>query len=188
MNLLNLKTEFVGRNCMYHECIDSTQSEAWRQVSNGVENGTLIFADMQTNGIGTHGRKWYTCEKENIAMSIVLYPNCNVEKLRNITIDIAKAIVNVFRKLYSIELDIKQPNDIMYAGKKLGGILTETRLVGENVKDLVIGIGFNLNQEKFKDEIKNIATSIKKEFGFNVDKFKVISEICNVLEREVLVF
>lgn len=186
MNLLNLNTKFVGRNCIYHEIIDSTQKEAWRQVSNRVENGTLIFADEQKNGMGTHGRKWYTTEKESIAMSIVIYPKCNIKNLNNITIDIAEVLINVFRKLYSIELDIKKPNDIICNGKKLGGILTETKVFGEIVNTLVIGIGLNLNQEIFKDEISNIATSIKKEFGFEVDRIKVISEICNLLE-EILI-
>lgn len=187
MKLLNLDTKYIGRNLIYYESIDSTQSEAWRQVKKKVENGTVIFANMQTNGMGTHGRRWYTDEKDNIALSIVLYPNCKIEKLNNITIDIANAIVEVFKEFYLINLDIKYPNDIVYGGKKLGGILTETRLCGEMVKDLVIGIGLNLNQVEFKNEIKEIATSIKKEFGITVDRFKIVSEICNVLEKKFCV-
>ena len=151
MKLNNLNTKFIGKNLIYHECIDSTQLEAWRLIQNNVLNGSLIIADKQTGGIGTHGRKWHTDESGNVAFSIVLYPECNVEKLSNVTLDIAKIIVKTFENLYGIKLDIKHPNDIVFNYKKLGGILTETKLCGENVKNLVIGIGINLNQEVFSE-------------------------------------
>ena len=89
---------------------------------------------------GTHGRKWHTDEKNNIAFSFVIEPDCDIEKLNGITIEIAKTIVKVFKRLYGISLSIKFPNDIVYQGKKLGGILTETKLSGKIVKYMVIGI------------------------------------------------
>lgn len=186
MILEKLNTKYIGKNLLYRESIDSTQKEAWRLVGENVENGTLIMADIQTDGIGTHGRKWYTNEIGNVAFSIVLYPNCKIEKINNITIDIANIIVKVFENLYRIKLNIKSPNDIVYNGKKLGGILTETKVFGEVVKNLVIGIGLNLNQEKFHEDIIEIATSIKKEFSVEIDRNLVVSEICNVLEKKVI--
>lgn len=89
---------------------------------------------------GTHGRKWHTDEKNNIAFSFVIEPNCEVGRIEGTTIEIAETIVEVFKKLYQISLAIKFPNDIVYKGKKLGGILTETKLNGEFVKYMVVGI------------------------------------------------
>lgn len=89
---------------------------------------------------GTHGRKWFTDEKNNIAFSFLVEANCQIEKLERLTLEIAETMVEVFQKLYGISLGIKFPNDIVYQGKKLGGILTETKLQGEIVKYLVIGI------------------------------------------------
>lgn len=89
---------------------------------------------------GTHGRKWHTDEKNNIAFSFFIEANCEIEKLKGITIEIAQTIVEVFKKLYHISLKIKFPNDIVYKGKKLGGILTETKLNGNIVRCIVIGI------------------------------------------------
>lgn len=66
--------------------------------------------------------------------------NCDIKKLEGITLEIAEIMVEVFKKLYDISLEIKFPNDIVYQGKKLGGILTETKLNGKMVKDMVIGI------------------------------------------------
>ncbi len=89
---------------------------------------------------GTHGRKWHTDEKNNIAFSFLIKANCNIEKLEGITIEIAETIIEVLKKLYDISPEIKFPNDIVYQGKKLGGILTETKLNGKIVKDMVVGI------------------------------------------------
>lgn len=91
---------------------------------------------------GTHGRKWFTEKKGNIALSLVLEVDCEIGRLEGITIEIANTLVQVFQKLYAIHLEIKFPNDLAYQGKKLGGILTETKLKGERVKDIVIGIRY----------------------------------------------
>lgn len=89
---------------------------------------------------GTHGRKWFTDEKNNIAFSLLIEANCKIKKLEGLTFEIAETMVEIFQKLYGISLDIKFPNDLVYQGKKLGGILTETKLQGEIVKFVVIGI------------------------------------------------
>ena len=125
---------------------------------------------------------WRTDEKNNIAFSFFIEANCNLEKLQGITIEIAETILETFQSLYNINLEIKEPNDIMFRDKKIGGILTETKLKGENVKYIVIGIGFNTNKEHFSKDIKNIATSIKNEFKIEIDNLKVISEFCNLCE------
>ncbi len=89
---------------------------------------------------GTHGRKWHTDQKNNIAFSFLIEANCEIEKLEGITLEIAETIVEVLKKLYSISLEIKFPNDIVYQEKKIGGILTETKLQGNMVKYMVVGI------------------------------------------------
>lgn len=136
-------------------------------------------------GSGTHGRNWYT-EENNIAFSFYIKANCKIEKLEGITTEIAEIILETFKELYGIKLQIKNPNDIVFNEKKIGGILTETKLNGDEVKAIVIGIGLNTNKEEFEDEIKNIATSIKKEFEITVDNGKVISEFCNLFEKKLI--
>lgn len=183
-NFKNLNTKLVARRIIHYKQIDSTQKEIWRKIDS-IENGTLIYADIQTSGIGTHGRTWYTSETENIAFSFAIFPKVEVKELENLTREIANIVVEVFDKLYKIKLDIKEPNDIMVKSKKLGGILTETKIVGNIVKQLVIGIGLNTNQQVFKDEIKDIATSIKNEFNIQVDNNYVIAEFCNSFEKKL---
>lgn len=92
-------------------------------------------------------------------------------------------LVEIFKRLYNINIQIKSPNDLVINDKKIGGILTESKLQKDLVKYLVIGIGINTNQEEFPKEINNIATSIKNEFNIEIDNIKIITEFCNKLEE-----
>lgn len=187
MQLNNLKTKFLGKNSIYYSKIDSTQNEIWRLIEkNQAPNGTLVMTDIQESGIGTHGRIWHTDEENNIAFSFVVKTECNIRNLEGITLEIAETIVNIFKEEYRINLNIKKPNDIVIENKKIGGILTQTKVISEKVEYLVIGIGINTQKEKFTDDIKNIATSIKKEFNINVDNTKFISEFCNKFENKLI--
>lgn len=186
MKLKNLRTKVLARNVLHFKTIDSTQSEVWRLINKNAPSGTIVIADIQTAGKGTHGRIWHTDNENNIAFSFFVQLDCNISKLTGITTKIAEIIVETFKEKYNIELDIKSPNDIMHNNKKLGGILTETKMVGENVKYLVVGIGINTSKEHFTDDIKDIATSIKKEFNIDVDTQEVIAEICNKIEEQII--
>ena len=169
----------------YHK-IDSTQLEIWRRIEeNKIENKTVVIADIQTNGKGTHGRKWHTDEVNNIAFSFFRQINCEIDKLEGLTTEMAQIILDIFKELYQVNLQIKLPNDIFYNGKKVGGILSETKVSGNIVKYIVVGIGINTCQTKFDTEIKDIATSIKNEFGIDVDRMKIIEEFCNRFEKRI---
>ena len=169
-----LNTKYLGKEILEFKEIDSTQKEIWRRIENGnASNGCLVIAEKQTAGIGTHGREWYT-ESGNITFSFSIFPNCNIKKLENLTYKIAEIFKEVFKDLYDISLDIKLPNDLMLNGKKIGGILTETKLQGENVKALVIGVGINTTVSSFPEELEEKATSIKRELDIEVANFWLI--------------
>lgn len=134
-------------------------------------------------GNGTHGRKWFTEESNNIAFSLFVETNCDIKRIEGITVEIAEVIIKVLKQLYNIQLEIKEPNDIVFNNKKIGGILTQTKLSGNVVKYMVIGIGINTNQEKFNTEIKEIASSIKNEFHIKINTLEFISQFCNLFEE-----
>lgn len=170
----------------FYRKIDSTQLEIWRRIeANKIDNKTAVIADIQTNGKGTHGRKWYTDEVNNIAFSFFRQINCEIDKLDGLTTEMAQIILDIFKELYQVNLQIKLPNDIFYNDKKVGGILSETKVSGNIVKYIVVGIGINTCQTEFDTEIKNIATSIKNEFGIDVDRMKIIEEFCNRFEKRI---
>ena len=186
MKLRNLKTNFLGRDFYFYEEIDSTQNEIFRRIKKGqIINGSVIMADIQTAGKGTHGRIWHTDEKGNIAFSFYIQTNCEIEWLDGLTIDIAKILVDMFKEKYKINIQIKEPNDLMINNKKIGGILTQGKINGKYIRYLVIGIGININKKYFTNDIKNIATSIKNEFKVDIDREEVIAEFCNIFEKEI---
>lgn len=186
MQLNNLNTKFLGKKIYYYNIIDSTQKEVWRLYKQNAPSGTLVMAGIQTNGIGTHGRIWHTDKENNIAFSFLITTDTNVKKLEGITLKTAQIVLEVFKEKYGISLEIKEPNDIVYNNRKIGGILTETKVSLENVKAIVIGIGINTSQTIFDKSIQEIATSIKKEFGINIDIEIFIEKFCEKFEKEIL--
>ena len=181
-----IKTKILGQTCIEFSEINSTQKYIHSQINeNNIKNGTVVIADVQTDAIGTHGRKWYT-NKNNIAFSLYMEINKNVKKLEGLTYKIAEILVHSPIQIHPFQGEIKEPNDLMYKGKKVGGILTETKLHNEEVKYLVIGIGINITKQKFQEEIKDIATSIEDEFNVQIDRTFIITEFCNRFEEEIL--
>lgn len=151
-----------------------------------LENGTVIIANKQTVGIGTHGRTWYTGSGDNIAMSMLFKPECDLSSLNNITVDVAQSIKKTIRNLYNIGLNIKYPNDLLLNGKKICGILTEINTISGKINYLIISLGFNVNEICFDEETIKIATSLKKEYNKNFDRkeiiLKIIQNINNIVK------
>lgn len=181
----NSDTKFLGKNVIYYSEITSTQDIVRKLAEEHAENGTLVITDNQIKGRGTKGRTWDTEREKNITMSFVIYPNCKVEKLEGITVNIAKAIVLAIYELYGYELEVKMPNDVMLNGKKICGILTQSVTLEEKVCYVLVGIGFNVNQVEFNSEIVNIATSLKKEFNIEFEREEIISKILEKLEKSL---
>lgn len=187
MVLKDLKTKFIGRNILFFDVLDSTQKYIKERNINDLPNGCVVITDYQNAGIGTHERKWYSGNKNNnITMSFVLYPNDDIKKFSDLTKIIAECMVNAIKKLYKYNLKIKVPNDITYNEKKIAGILTESSSIGNKVRKIIIGIGFNVNETDFPEELENIATSLKKEFNKNFSREEIISEFLNKFEIEYL--
>lgn len=179
----NAKTKYIGKDLHFFKEIDSTQTEAKRNVEK-YKDGSIIIADVQTKGKGTHGRIWHTKE-DNIAMTIILKPKINLSKLEGFTYAIAENIKKAIRDLYNMDLEIKMPNDLLLNNKKICGILTETTTIKEHVKEIFIGIGFNVNENEFSDEIADIATSLYKETNQKYCREDIICKIIENIEIEL---
>lgn len=177
------KTKYIGKQIKYFDEIDSTQIEAKRNIEK-YRNGTVIIADIQTAGKGTHGRVWHT-KTDNIAMTIILKPEINIKKLEGFTVAIAENIQQAIKKIYGINLEIKLPNDLLLNNKKICGILTEVVTIKEIVKEIFIGIGFNVNEKEFPNDIFNIATSLYKETKQVYCREDIICKILENIEQEL---
>lgn len=184
MNLKKIKkakTKFLGKEIIYKKELDSTQDLAKELVKeNKCKNGTLVICDSQTNGKGTKGRSWISENNKNITMTIIINKDIEISKLNGITLKIAEEIKKSIKNLYNYELAIKEPNDLLLNNKKICGILTESSIISNKVNYILIGIGFNANQEEFDNSLINIATSLKKEHKKEFEREEII---VNILER-----
>lgn len=180
---LNIETKY---EIEYYKTIDSTHAYAKIEARKTVEKKEkLIIAEIQTAGIGTKGRKWYTGSGKNIAMTLLTYPTCKVNQLEDLTIKIAQAVQQAISTLYNYKLTIKEPNDLMLHNKKICGILTEVHTQGEKVNYLLISLGFNVNEENFSEETKEIATSLKREYKKEFKREEIIESIVKNIEKEI---
>lgn len=187
MELKDLQTKFIGQDFRYFKSIDSTQLYVKQlDEENSAKNGTVVFSDVQTAGIGTHSRKWYTGNGKNLAFTFVLYPDCKVKNFERFTYMLAETMLETIQILYHINLQIKIPNDIVYHGKKIGGILTESISHGEIVKKIFIGIGLNVNQEEFPGNLSEIATSLKREFQGEYNREEILKKFFELFEEKYL--
>ena len=186
MNFKILENKLKKYQIKYFETIDSTHKYIKEHASD-LEDRTIAIADNQESGIGTHGRTWYTGDANNIAMSMLIKPNCDIDKLNNITIEIAKSIQGAIKEKYNINLEIKYPNDLLLNNKKICGILTEIRSISKEVTHLIISVGFNVNEVNFDSETDKIATSLKKEFNKNFNREEIILKIIEKIKNEILI-
>ncbi len=119
-------------------------------------------------------------------MSIILHPTVTVKELEGITKDIAISMQQTIKKLYGYNLTIKDPNDLLLNEKKICGILTEINTISVKINYLVISLGFNVNEDIFSEETKNLATSLKKEYGKEFEREEIIKKFIEILENNII--
>ena len=166
----------------FFETIDSTNSEAERQLANGKEAPFFVLAQSQTAGRGRLGRKWHSTDKGNIYLSLALRPFILPDRLKPFTLWMGLALCRHLEDTIGVKLGLKWPNDILSPdGKKIAGILTEARLDADTVRDLIFGLGLNVSpQEDFPTELKTIASSLAHATG---DSFDVNAQTAGIIKK-----
>lgn len=129
-----------------------------------VQEGTVIWVLNQTEGRGQRDHVWLSEPEQNLTISVILKPAfLKPEKQFYLSKAVALAVAD-YVGLFSSDVKIKWFNDIFIGHKKVAGILIENTLIGQKICASVIGIGLNLNQEKFSSEIPQ-AISLKMQTG-----------------------
>ena len=141
---------------------DSTNSLAELELSKGRETPFLVVADSQSAGRGRRGRVWHSPPHRNLYLSIALRPSLPPARLQTITLCLGLAICQFLREQFALPVLIKWPNDLLLHDRKIAGMLTEARVDAEQTRDLVFGLGLNVNaaEEDFPEDLRPIATSL----------------------------
>ena len=177
------KCKWMAKEVVLLEETGSTNVEAARLAQQGRDHGTVVIADRQTCGKGRRGRSWHTPGNTSIAMSFLLKPQLEAEYASMLTLVQAMAVAEAVEEVTALKSQIKWPNDILINEKKVCGILTEMNLSGSEISSIIIGTGINVNQESFPEEIREIATSLKKESGEDQCREKLIGVLCEKFEQ-----
>lgn len=146
-----------------------------------IVEGTIVLSHNQTQGKGQQGNSWESEAGKNLTFSLFLKPEMHASHMFVISKLISVAIINSLKKL-NIEARIKWPNDIYFHDKKLGGILIENQLLGSQISYSIVGIGINVNQEKFISDAPN-PVSLKNITAINYSLGDVLDGFLSEFER-----
>jgi BirA family biotin operon repressor/biotin-[acetyl-CoA-carboxylase] ligase len=145
---------------------------------NDGEEGTLVIAEEQTVGKGRQGRTWISEKGKNLTFSVVVKPNNFQEVSGLLPLCAGLAVVEAIQSCTAINAECKWPNDVLIDNKKVCGILCESSKTG-----IIIGIGINVNQSSFAEELKSQATSLLIEQKKEIDRIGLLVQILERLEH-----
>ncbi len=184
-----LHTRWAACNIVYKDVTDSTNNDARDLSLEGAEHGTLVVADRQDRGRGSRGRSWETPAGTNIAMSLIIRPTAPADRISMLTLvmglSIAEGIDLALHESGHMgnECRIKWPNDIVIGDRKVCGILTELHMYPDNrIRDVVIGVGINVNMVDFPKEIADMAGSLLTQTGKRIDRSLVVARCMECFE------
>ncbi len=183
-----MKTKRMGRNVVYLERTGSTNQDAKRLAEEGAQDGTLVVTDCQETGKGRRGRGWVSPPGINIYFTLLLRPQFQPDKASMLTLVMALSVAQAIERRTGYTPGIKWPNDIVMDGKKVCGILTEMTLEEEYIQSVVIGVGINVGQTDFPEEIKDKATSLALKCGTGTARSSLIAGIMERFEKNYALF
>jgi len=161
--------------------VDSTQRVAFELAERGAADGTVVVADTQTAGRGRRGRVWQDEPGDSLLTSVIVRSQLRVVDLPKLSLAAALAVAEAIEATTGLRARLKWPNDVLVNGRKLAGILLESRIVAEPV--VVAGIGINLRQRSFPEELAQTATSVGLEAGRAVGRDELLEAVLAAFDR-----
>lgn len=179
-----LHTDWVAKEVLYFDTIDSTNTKAQELAEKGYPSGTLVVADKQESGKGRRGRSWVSPSGTGIFMTLMIKPDINPNNASMLTLVAALSVAKAITSVTGEEAMIKWPNDIVVNGKKVCGILTEMNAQFDYINHIVVGIGINVHNESFPEEISQMASSLMIEAGGKrFHRAQIIAETMSYFEQ-----
>lgn len=195
INLLisSLKNDNLLKEVIYFPEMESTNTHAH---SIKLKDDVLVVTDFQTRGKGRFGRIWSSQQGLNLAFTLIKKIKVDVDELQLLNLYTAYSLVITLKELFpdiAKGFSLKWPNDILLNDKKVSGILIEVQNIREKEKVFLIGIGINVNQTEFDDEISNKATSISRELNAiknassqtSIDREEILIEFVNFFYKNI---
>lgn len=183
----NLQSQIFGRKELHiFNKTDSSNLQAFRIASAGAAEGSIVIAESQTSGKGRFGRRWVSPSGKNLYLSIIIRPQIPTLTAPRLTLVAAVALSETLDTFDASNHRIKWPNDILFNGKKISGILTEMKGDCDSIDFIIIGIGVNLNSssDHYPDEIKDTVISLKEITGSEIDRTVFLNSFLQRFEKK----
>ncbi len=184
-------TPFAGR-LHYFSTIHSTNSYAIEQAQAGAASGSVYIADEQTAGRGRGGHAWHSAPESGLYVSVLLRPSLSPDAALPLSLATGIAVRHAIAEVCGLTADIRWPNDVLLSGRKCCGILVETAVSGGagegdtvQLRHVVVGIGINVNQTAFPEDLASLATSLRIESGRAWPRQTLLLALLSALHREV---
>lgn len=161
---------------------ESTNDDAWDAASAGAPDGAAVIADHQTRGRGREGRAWHDAPGRGLALSVVLQSGCDRTAFATAPLVAGLALARAL-DAHGVDAELKWPNDLLLGGRKLAGVLCESRRRADGSDAFVIGVGVNVTQREadFAPELRDQATSLALA-GHTLDRETVAAGFLNAFE------
>jgi BirA family biotin operon repressor/biotin-[acetyl-CoA-carboxylase] ligase len=163
----------------------STNTAAMAAASEGAPQGSVFLAEEQTAGRGRGSHSWQSARSAGIYCSVVLRPALPPSEVLVLSLAAGLAVRAAIEQVDSrVSGDLKWPNDVLIDGKKVCGILAEMNAEATRVRYIVVGIGINVNQASFPEELESEATSLRLVTGSEWSRVELTAALLKSLDRE----
>jgi BirA family biotin operon repressor/biotin-[acetyl-CoA-carboxylase] ligase len=179
-----LKGSLFGKHIYHFFKTDSTNRVALELGHAGEPEGTVVLAEEQTAGKGRAGRAWQSERAAGIYVTLLLRPRLAPVQAPLLTMMAGLSARTAIEVQTGLAADLKWPNDLILGGKKVGGILTEMHAEPSQVRFVIVGIGLNVNQEKFPGELGTTASSLRIETGKQVSRLELLVTLLREFEND----
>ena len=179
-----LKGSLFGKRIHHFFKVDSTNRVALELAHAGEPEGAVVLAEEQTAGRGRAGRTWHSERAVGIYVTLVLRPKLAPVQAPLLTMMAGLSAYTAIQAHSGLVVDLKWPNDLLIRGKKVGGILTEMHAEPGQVRFVIVGIGLNVNQEKFPSELGSVATSLRIESGRPQSRLELLVRLLREFEND----
>ena len=179
-----LKGSLFGKRIFHFFRTDSTNRVALELGHAGEPEGAVVLAEEQTAGRGRGGRAWHSERATGIYVTLLLRPKLAPVQAPLLTMMAGLSAHSAVQALTGLEVDLKWPNDLLVRGRKLGGILTEMHAEPGQIRFVIVGIGLNVNQQKFPGELANLATSLRAETGKPQSRMELLVRLLHEFESD----
>src|SRR6202521_1305772 len=179
-----LKGSLFGKRIYHFFKTDSTNRVALELGHAGEPEGAVLLAEEQTAGRGRAGRVWYSERAAGVYVTLLLRPALAPVQAPLLTMMAGLSAHAAVQAQTGLVVDLKWPNDLLIDGKKAGGILTEMHAEPGQVRFVIVGIGLNVNQEKFPNELGAMATSLRVETGKPQSRMEVLVRLLREFEND----